>query len=81
MSGQQYVSTGNLPTPDLIESLVAEAFEQFRTETAGSVSQVYPALARVSPDRFGISVVTTTGTAYEAGDADVPIGYRAANSG
>lgn len=72
MSGQQYVSTGTLPTPDLVEFLVADAFAQFRTETAGSVSQVYPALARVSPDRFGISVVATTGAVYEAGDADIP---------
>lgn len=71
MSGQQYVSTGTLPTPDLVESLVAEAFALFRSGRGGAVSQVYPALARVSPDRFGISVVATAGTAYEAGDAQV----------
>lgn len=36
------------------------------------MSRVYPALARVSAERFGISVVATAGAAYEAGDAQVP---------
>ncbi len=35
----------------------------------GQVSQVYPALARVRKELFGISVVDTHGRLYEAGDA------------
>ncbi len=67
-AGSQYVSTGHLPPPDLVKALVAEAHERFKSNTEGENSTVYPALARVAGDLFGICVVGTSGNIYEAGD-------------
>lgn len=63
-----YISTGHLPPDENVKSLVAEAYEQFKANTDGANSQVYPALARVKNDLFGICVVGTTGNVYSAGD-------------
>jgi glutaminase len=65
-----YVSTGHLPSPDVVEALVTEAYEQFKSNTEGQNSQVYPALARVPSNLFGICVVGTTGNVYAVGDSD-----------
>src|SRR6476661_8556257 len=65
-----FVSTGHLPPGIAITRWDKEAYEQFRSNTDGEVSQVYPALARVRPDLFGISVVSTSGETYDAGDAE-----------
>ena len=65
-----YVSTGALPSPETVQALVREAYERYRSDTAGEVSMVYPALARVPPDLFGVSVVGTSGAAYSVGDAE-----------
>jgi glutaminase len=69
---EAYVSTGALPSPEAVQTLVREAHERYRTDTAGDVSVVYPALARVPPDLFGVSVVGTSGFAYSVGDAEAP---------
>jgi len=66
-----FVSTGLLPGPELVQSLVQEAYERHRDETGGQVSQVYPALARVAPDLFGVSVVGVTGRVFSIGDVTV----------
>ncbi len=39
-----YVSTGHLPDPETVVKLVQEAHKRFSTDTAGVVSNVYPAL-------------------------------------
>lgn len=65
-----YVSTGHLPTPEMIQALVTEAYDQFKSNTEGQNSQVYPALARVPSNLFGICVVGTSGNVYAIGDAD-----------
>jgi glutaminase len=65
-----FVSTGQLPDSELVERWVDEALERFRNVADGTPSDLYPALARVSPDLFGICVVATTGRVYAAGDAD-----------
>ena len=57
-----YVSTGSLPPSDQVARLVAEAHERFGNVELGKNSQVYPALARVPHDLFGICVVGTDGT-------------------
>jgi glutaminase len=67
---EPYVSTGHLPSPELIQALVDEAYHRFRTDDRGTVSRVYPALSRVPAGLFGVSVVGVFGSAYEAGDAD-----------
>lgn len=66
----QYISTGHLPSPEQIKTLVADAHARFKSNTDGKNSQVYPALADVSSDLFGICVVGTSGNVYAVGDTD-----------
>ena len=47
-----------------------EAHTKFKSNTDGQNSQVYPALARVPSDLFGICVVGTSGNVYAVGDTD-----------
>lgn len=70
--GDRYVSTGDLPAPEVVAALVEEAHARLRDDPAGAPSDVYPALARVPPDLFGICVASTAGTLFKAGDADHP---------
>lgn len=65
-----YVSTGNLPPPEFVAKLVAEAHDRFRRESAGHNAQVYPALARVPSELFGICVAGTNGKIFAVGDCD-----------
>ena len=65
-----YVSTGHLPPDEQVRSLVEEAYNQFKANSDGKNSQVYPALARVPSDLFGICVVGTSGNLYAVGDSD-----------
>jgi glutaminase len=66
-----YVSTGNLPPAEHVRHLVNEAYERFRANGDGELSHVYPSLAAVDPDKFGICVANTQGLTATAGDADV----------
>jgi glutaminase len=68
----EFVSTGHLPPPDDVWTVVADAHERFRSNRDGETSQVYPALASVPGDLFGLCVAGTGGTLYAVGDADVP---------
>jgi len=68
--GNGFVSTGRLPGDETIQHMVEEAFDRYRHDREGSVSTVYPALERVSPDLFGICVVSSAGSTYSAGDVD-----------
>ena len=65
-----FVSTGHLPGPAEVQSLLAEAHARFKSNTEGETSQVYPALARVPSDLFGICVVGTSGRFYAVGDTN-----------
>jgi glutaminase len=65
-----YVSTGQLPSPERVRTLVRDAYERFKSNTDGENSKVYPALARVQSDLFGICVVGTSGNVYAAGAAE-----------
>lgn len=67
---QPYVSTGHLPPPEQVRAIITESYRRFQTNTEGQNSQVYPALARVSPDLFGICVVGTDGQVFSIGDAE-----------
>jgi len=64
-----FVSTGHLPPAERVGRLIAEAHERFKNNTDGQNSQVYPALARVPSDLFGICVVGASGNVFEVGDA------------
>lgn len=65
-----YISTGHLPPAERVQSLVDEAYRRFKSNKDGKNSQVYPALARVPEDMFGICVVGTNGGIYAVGDSD-----------
>jgi glutaminase len=69
-AGASYVSTGHLPPPDQVRALVDEAYERFEAVAEGKNSGVYPALARVPSELFGICVVGTSGNVYAVGDAE-----------
>ena len=62
-----YVSTGHLPPPDRVAALVEEAYEQFKSNREGRTSSVYPSLAAIREDLFGICVVGTGGRLYATG--------------
>lgn len=68
--GLPFVSTGSLPTGPAVDELVAEAHRRFAGVAEGTPSGVYPALARVDPDLFGLCVVGVDGIVHAAGDAD-----------
>lgn len=65
-----YVSTGSLPATEKVKQLVRDAHERFSSVSLGEVSQVYPALARVSPELFGICVVSNDGSVFSVGEAE-----------
>lgn len=64
------VSTGDLPRPDEVRRLVAEAYELYRSNGDGAVADYIPVLAAADPDLFGISVVGVRGRSVDVGDAD-----------
>ena len=63
------VSTGALPTPEVVESLLAEVFERYRSVTEGAVADYIPALAETDPSLFGVSMFSVTGRCASIGDA------------
>ncbi|MEU4424199.1 glutaminase A [Actinoplanes sp. NPDC024001] len=65
-----YVSTGELPSPDQVRLSLNQAYERYRTHTGGECSRVYPALARVPADLFGICAAGARGGLYAVGDAE-----------
>lgn len=64
-----FVSTGGLPERGRVQALVAEAHARYASTTRGAVSRVYPALARVPAELFGVCVAATSGDVYEVGDS------------
>ena len=56
---EPYISTGHLPASDRVRALVHEAYERYRMNDAGAVSQVYPALAKAPRDLFGICLIVS----------------------
>lgn len=64
------VSTGKLPPAERVRELAAEARVRFQSNTEGGNAQVYPALAVVPRDLFGICVVDTNGVIHSAGEAE-----------
>jgi glutaminase len=65
-----YVSTGHLPSAEQVKRLIGEAYARFRSNSDGENSKVYPALARVATDFFGICVVGTSGGVFAVGDSE-----------
>lgn len=63
------ISTGQLPSPAEVAAILAETHALHAGESAGTVSGVYPALARVEPGLFGLALVGANGSVHLAGDA------------
>lgn len=68
-SPPRFVSTGTLPAASEVRQRLLETHEQYAAVTDGCTSTVYPALAGVDPDRFGLAVASVTGTVHAVGDA------------
>lgn len=66
------VSTGSLPSAELVSRLTAEAHRRFQSNAEGKVADYIPALARTPGDLFGVCVVGVNGAVHAAGDADHP---------
>lgn len=64
------ISTGDLPSAHIVKSMIQAAHERYIQNTEGQVSDVYPALERVPPELFGISIVSAKGNMYNIGDTD-----------
>jgi glutaminase len=64
-----YISTGDLPGALLVQQLADEAYAQFKSNSDEN-SQLFPALARVPSELFGICIASTEGAGYGAGDTD-----------
>ncbi len=71
-AGAPYISTGHLPPADEVQALVHEAHHRYSANNAGQTSSVYPMLAAMPPDLFGICIVDVEGKVMAAGDTDVP---------
>lgn len=67
--GERHISAGRLPEAEEVQAAVDEAWRRFRDDRSGARSTVYPALATVDPELFGITVVAVTGRTFSAGDA------------
>jgi glutaminase len=67
-----FISTGRLPSPEQVQGLVDAAYREFAGHAEGAVSRVYPALARMPPELFGICVVGANGNVFSAGAAEHP---------
>src|SRR6478735_2101735 len=65
-----FVSTGRLPPSDWMDARLAEAHRRYAERREGARSGVYPALARVPPELFGICLVGIDGRSHSVGDAE-----------
>jgi len=64
-----HVSTGQLPSPEAVQTWLDEAHARFAGNRDGEVSRVYPALERAPEDALGIAMAATSGRIFTAGDA------------
>ena len=69
-TARAYVSTGRLPSPEMVKALVSEAYERFKSNIEGRNSDIYPTLATMPSDLFGVCVVGTNGHVHAVGDTD-----------
>ena len=58
------------PTREMVEQVVREAYEKFKTDTSGKNADYIPYLAQVDPKLFGIAIVTTDNQVLTLGDVN-----------
>jgi glutaminase len=66
----EWVSTGTLPSDTEIRTIVSTGYERFRHLDEGAVADYIPALAKASPEAFGVAVVGVHGRVFATGDAE-----------
>jgi glutaminase len=66
----EWVSTGTLPTDLEVRAIVSDGYERFRHVDDGKVADYIPALAKASPERFGVCVAGVHGRVFSIGDAE-----------
>jgi glutaminase len=59
-----------LPPAERVDTLLAEAYERFKTVDEGKVADYIPALARTPRNLFGLCVVESNGAVHTAGDTE-----------
>jgi glutaminase len=65
-----WVSTGTLPSDEEVRAIVEAGYGHFRHLGEGKVADYIPALAKASPDAFGVCVVGVRGRVFAIGDAE-----------
>src|SRR5262252_6975024 len=58
------------PTKEQVQSVIDDAYGQFKTNAEGKNADYIPALAQVDPKLFGIVVISTDNQIASAGDID-----------
>jgi glutaminase len=58
------------PKRELVEQVVREAYEKFKTDATGKNADYIPYLAQVDPKLFGIAIVTTDNQVLTLGDVN-----------
>ena len=71
-----FVSTGRLPEPDLVQSILEDAFARVADVSDGEVADYIPALAEASPDLFGACMVNVHGLVHAVGDTQQPFSIQ-----
>ena len=56
--------------PHELQTLLDELYDKHRSNSLGHVATYIPELSSVSPDEFGMCVVTADGRVFEAGACD-----------
>lgn len=64
------VSTGHLPPPELVKTLLSEGHDRFKSVNEGKVADYIPALARTPRELFGLCVAGVSGAVYAVGDVE-----------
>ena len=62
------ISTGHLPSGDMVQKLVAEAHNRYKANDEGENATYIPGLARTPRHLFGLCVAGINGAVYTAGD-------------
>lgn len=64
------------PRADLVERVVREAYDTYRSDTSGANADYIPALAQVDSKLFGITVISTDNQAVTVGDVTTPFSIQ-----
>jgi glutaminase len=67
-----FVSTGGLPRPEIVQQQLVIAHQRFAANDEGENARVYPALAAVPRDLFGLCLASVSGRVDTIGDAAHP---------